>query len=293
MPKYIKGRGALSNREGRFQKVIKIEIDEMERPAGSQNTEYYEDQARTIITKNKSPDIPYNQTINPYFGCEHGCIYCYARSTHSYFGMSPGLDFEKKIFIKKNVIEKLKKELSAPRYRPQIIGLGVSTDLYQPIEKKTELTRKILKMLVDTNHPVSVITKSTLIERDIDLLQELAKKGLLKVSISVTTLNDDLNRRLEPRAASGGRRIKIIEKLASHGIAPTVLVAPIIPALTDEEIEKILAASAAAGAKYAGYTVLRLPHEVQGLFAEWLECHYPFKRGKVLAPGKEYAWRRL
>ena len=287
MPNYIKGRGALSNREGRFEKTIRIEIDPAERPPASADTDYYESAARTVLTKNQSPDIPYPQTINPYMGCEHGCIYCYARATHSYLGLSPGLDFEKKIFIKKNLATQLKKELAAKNYRPEIIGLGVSTDLYQPIEKKTEITRKILKVLVETNHPVSIITKSTLIERDIDLLKQLAEKNLLKTSISVTTLNDDLNRRLEPRAASGGRRLKIIKNLAAAGIPVTVLVAPIIPALTDNELETIIAASAAAGARYAGYTMLRLPHEVADLFGEWLAQHYPFKKEKVLGQIRE------
>ena len=287
MPNYIKGRGALSNIEGRFEKTIRIEIDEAERPPESADTDYYVSAARTVLTKNKSPDIPYPQTINPYMGCEHGCIYCYARGTHSYLGLSPGLDFEKKIFVKKNLAAQLKKELGAKNYRPEIIGLGVSTDLYQPIEKKTEITRKILKVLVATNHPVSIITKSILIERDIDLLQELAAKNLLKTSISITTLNDDLNRRLEPRAASGGRRLKIVKTLAAAGIPVTVLVAPIIPALTDNELETILAAGATAGARYAGYTMLRLPHEVADLFAEWLAQHYPFKKEKVLNQVRE------
>lgn len=286
----IKGRGALSNRAGRFARhafepdaealeAEAAEAAEQPRPA----TTLHVDTARSIIARNSSPDIPFSQSINAYRGCEHGCIYCYARTTHSYLDLSPGRDFETQIFHKPNARELLRAELAAPRYRVSPIALGTNTDPYQPVERELRITRAILELLLETRHPVTIVTKGTLILRDLDLLAELAALDLVAVMISVTTLDNDLKRKLEPRTAGPQQRLHMIQSLAARGIPTGVLAAPLIPALNDHELEGILEACAARGARSAGYVLLRLPHEVADLFTEWLRHHYPDRAEHVLS----------
>jgi DNA repair photolyase len=246
-------------------------------------TEVQDASARTIISRNDSPDIPFTQSINPYKGCEHGCVYCYARPTHAYLGLSPGLDFETKIFAKGNAAELLVQELSKPGYVPSMIALGANTDPYQPTEKRMEITRAVLKVLADFNHPVGIITKSALVERDIDILAPMAEKGLARVFISIGTLDHSVSSKLEPRATAPNRRIEAIRKLAAAGIPAGVIVAPVIPSLTDKDIEAVLTAAASAGARYSGFVVLRLPMEVRDLFVEWLETNFPLKAKHVMS----------
>ena len=248
---------------------------------------------RSIISRNDSPDLPFGQTINPYRGCEHGCTYCYARPTHAYLDLSPGLDFESRLFVKADAAAVLRRELSAPRYQCSPIMLGANTDAYQPIERQHGVTRKLLEVLVETRHPVSIVTKSALVERDIDLLQELSKHDLVQVFLSITSLDHELARRLEPRASAPRRRLAALRALAAAGIRCGVMVAPVIPALNDSEIEDILEASAAAGCRHAGYVMLRLPREVNPLFQAWLEQHYPLKASHVLSLVRELRDGRL
>jgi DNA repair photolyase len=238
---------------------------------------------RTIITRNDSPDIGFDRSINPYRGCEHGCVYCFARPSHAFQGLSPGLDFETKLFAKPNAAELLEKELSAPGYTPRTMALGTNTDPYQPIEKRFRITRGVLEVLARMNHPVGIVTKSALVSRDIDILAPMADRGLAKVAVSLTTLDPKLARRMEPRAASPQKRLDTIRALSEAGIPVTVLVAPIIPALNDAEIESIMQAAYAAGAREAGYVLLRLPHELKEIVGDWLVEHYPDRASKVLS----------
>ena len=296
-----KGRGALSNQDGRYEAHAHEVFDDgwgtIDEELPPVKTRVSLDSTRSVITYNQSPDVGFDRSINAYRGCEHGCVYCFARPTHAYLGLSPGLDFETKLFAKPNAAALLKKELSKPGYQCQPIALGTNTDPYQPIERTYRITRQILEVLSACNHPVSIVTKSAMIERDMDILADMAKRGLAHVSLSVTTLDRKLARRMEPRAAAPERRIAALKALSEAGIPSGVLVAPIIPALTDSEMEVILEACAQAGAQWAGYVLLRLPLEVKNLFEEWLETHEPGKREHVLSllrqshGGKEYEAR--
>jgi DNA repair photolyase len=281
-----KGRGAVSNIQGRyevdqrerFDDGWEIEDDE-ERTFKTHVTDEF---AKSILTRNASPDVPFNVSLNPYRGCEHGCIYCFARPTHSYLGLSPGLDFESRLFAKVNAPELLRRELAHPSYVPEHIAVGVNTDAYQPCERQLGITRKVLEVLHECNHPVGLITKSSLIERDIDLLAPMAAKGLACAAITLTTLDPAISRTLEPRAAAPARRLRAIRTLAEAGIPVSVSVAPIIPFVTEPEIEKILEAARDAGAVGGHYVVLRLPWEVNPLFHEWLEAHFPERAQRVM-----------
>lgn len=282
----VKGRGAAVSPEGRFESLGRTREDDGWFPPeekGKPRTTLGVDRARRVLTDNDSPDVGFSRSLNPYRGCEHGCAYCFARPTHSYLGLSPGLDFETRLFYKPDAPELLARELAAPNYKPKPIALGINTDGWQPIERKTRLTRRILEVLAAHRHPVGIVTKSALIERDLDILAPMAAEGLVAVSFSVTTLDSELARRLEPRATAPRRRIVAIERLAAAGIPVGVMVAPVIPALNDADMERILEAAATAGARYAGYVVLRLPHELAELFPAWLEAHYPERKAKVLA----------
>jgi len=279
------GRGARSNRVGRFETEIREEFDDGWDQVGdleALQTHVVIEPAKSIISRNDSPDISFEQSINPYRGCEHGCIYCYARPTHCYLGHSAGLDFETKLYAKTNAAEVLERELSAHHYVPKVIALGAVTDPYQPIERTHRVTRSILEVLERTQHPVGIVTKSALVMRDIDILERMAAKSLVKVALSVTTLDRTIARKMEPRAATPQRRLDAIATLTAAGIPVTVMVAPIIPALNDSEIETILAAAAASGAQSAGYVLLRLPLELKELFREWLETDFPDRADRVI-----------
>ena len=239
--------------------------------------------AKTIISRNTSPDISFDQSINPYRGCEHGCIYCYARPNHAYVGLSPGLDFETRLFAKTNAAELLEKELSAPNYQPRTIVLGGVTDIYQPIEREHKITRALLEVLQRHNHPVGMVTKSQLVLRDLDILAPMAAQGLVRVAISLTSLDKTLARKMEPRAAAPYRRIEVIRDLTRAGVPVVAMTAPMIPALNDHELEALLDAAASAGAREAGYVVLRLPLEIAGLFEDWLKAHYPDRAAHVMS----------
>jgi DNA repair photolyase len=293
------GRGAVSNPVGRFDATRTEAQDDgwgiLEEPLPLVHTSVQIDASRSIIARNNSPDIPFTQSINPYRGCEHGCVYCYARPSHAYLNLSPGLDFETKLFYKPDAIKQLKEELAAKNYQCSAIALGANTDPYQPIEREYRVTRRILETLSECDHPATIVTKgAAIIERDIELLASMAKRNLVGVMVSVTTLDKDLKRSLEPRAASPAARIAIIRKLAEAGVPVGALVAPVIPVLTDHEAEHILEAVAAAGATSAGYVMLRLPYEVNPLFQEWLQTHAPLKaehvmsRMRALRGGKDY-----
>jgi len=292
-----RGRGSRSNASGRYEPVARELFDDgwqsLEQVAGLK-TEVTIETARSAITSNKSPDINFDQSINPYRGCEHGCSYCYARPTHAHMGLSPGLDFESRLFAKTNVAEVLRAELTKKSYRPKTIALGSNTDPYQPIERTYRLTRQILEVLSEFGHPVGIVTKSALIERDIDILGAMAQRGLVKVAISVTTLERRLARSMEPRASTPAKRLKAMSALNAAGIPTAVLVAPIIPGLNDAEMEKILAAAKEAGASEAGYVMLRLPLEIKDLFREWLLTDHPARAGRVISltrslhGGKDY-----
>ena len=281
-----KGRGSLTNAVGRFEGYDRVTIDDgwgsADEPVLPLGTTLTEDTTRTIIARNRSPDVPFDRSINPYRGCEHGCIYCFARPTHAYLGLSPGLDFESRLFYKPRAAELLAKELSAASYRCEPIAMGTNTDPYQPIEREHEVTRRILEVLRDFNHPVSIVTKGALVQRDIDILGPMAAKRQAKVAMSITTLDRALARRMEPRAATPERRLETIRVLADAGIPVGVMAAPMIPGLNDHEMEAILEASKAAGATSAGYVVLRLPLEIKDLFAEWLEAQVPLRAKHVL-----------
>ncbi len=295
----IKGRGALTRPEGRFESTSRAAFDDGwqldEEISPGPQTVVRPEHAKSIISRNQSPDIPFEQSINPFRGCEHGCIYCFARPSHAYVNLSPGLDFETKLFYKDNAAELLEQELSKPGYRCSPINLGANTDPYQPIERDLRTTRSILEVLQRFRHPVTIVTKgAALIGRDLDLLSEMAAARLVMVAVSVTTLDDELKRTLEPRAASAASRLRTIRRLTDAGIPVMVLVAPIVPFVTDAELERILEASAAAGARMAGYVMLRLPFEVKDLFREWLQAHVPLKAKHVMSlvqqmrDGKDY-----
>jgi DNA repair photolyase len=292
-----RGRGATSNASGRYEPTARIAFDDgwrsiEELPAFE--TTVTEEKPRKIITRNDSPDIGFDRSINPYRGCEHGCVYCFARPTHSYMGLSAGLDFESKLFAKPDAPELLERELSAPNYSPRVIAIGTNTDPYQPIERKYEIMRGILEVLERAGHPVGIVTKSALVTRDIDILSRMARHGLVKVALSVTSLDGKLARTMEPRAATPARRIEAVRRLSEAGIPTSVMVAPVIPAINDAEIERILDAAHAAGAREAGYVLLRLPLEVRDLFREWVIENFPdryrhvFKLIRDTRGGKDY-----
>jgi DNA repair photolyase len=292
-----RGRGAQSNATGRYEPVARIAFDDGWRSLDELppfKTTVQTDATRKIITRNDSPDIGFDRSINPYRGCEHGCVYCFARPTHAYLGLSPGLDFESKLFVKPEAAELLEKELASPNYSPKVIAIGTNTDPYQPIERKYQVMRRILEVLDRAGHPVGIVTKSALVLRDLDILARMAERNLAKVALSVTTLDADLARRMEPRAATPMRRLETLRRLSQAGVPTTVMVAPVIPALNDSEIERILDAAQAAGVKEAGYVLLRLPLEVRDLFHEWLKANYPdrvshvFKLIRDMRGGKDY-----
>lgn len=281
-----RGRGAMSNATGRFEKQYAEPFDDGwesdEKPA-TLKTETIVEKPKTIITYNTSPDISFDRTINPYKGCEHGCIYCFARPNHAYRGLSPGLNFETKIFVKPSAAALLEKELSKKSYKPGRIMLAGDTDIYQPLEKELRITRSILEVLARYEHPVALITKSALILRDLDIIAPMAAKGLLSVAISFTTLDRKLARTMEPRCAAPHRRVETMRELSAAGVPVTAMTAPLIPALNEPELEQLLEASADAGAKRAGYVLLRLPLEIAGLFTEWLEANYPDRAKRVMS----------
>lgn len=298
----LRGRGAISNTVGRFEKQTRVLLDDgwddgwrsEDGPLPPIKTEVIYDATRSIITRNASPDISFEQSVNPYRGCEHGCIYCFARPTHAYLGMSAGVDFESRLFAKPNAAALLIKELSAPGYVPKVIAMGTNTDPYQPLERKMRITRSILEVLRDFRHPVAIVTKSPLILRDVDILSDMARMGLAKAALSVTTLDRKLARIMEPRAATPSRRLQAIQGLSDAGIPVGVMFAPAIPALNDHEMEAILRAAAGYGARSAGYVLLRLPLEIKDLFREWLQAHVPDRAKHVMAlvrqmrGGKDY-----
>ncbi len=284
---YRRGRGAVSNTTGRYEGYERVALDDgwnnLDEEPPQLRTTVTRDSSRSIIATNDSPDIPFDQSINPYRGCEHGCVYCYARPTHAYLGLSPGQDFESRLFAKPDADRLLADALARPAYRCKLIALGTNTDPYQPVEDRMEITRSLLGVLAEHDHPVEIVTKSQRVVRDIDLLAPMAEKGLARVNLSVTTLDRKLARGLEPRAATPARRLDAVRVLADAGIPVGVMVAPIIPALTDFEIETILDAAAEAGATLAGYVLLRLPREVKDLFSEWLKVNAPMKAEHVLS----------
>lgn len=293
-----KGRGATVSPTPRFAVQSRETCDNGgysdDEDVPALNTTLAVEASRTVITYNQSPDVGFDRSINPYRGCEHGCVYCFARPTHAYLDLSPGLDFETRLFYKPDAVAQLNAELSAARYRCAPIAVGINTDAYQPVERKLKLTRHIIETLVELQHPFSIVTKSALIERDIDLLQRAAQRNQVHVAVSITTLDRPLARRMEPRAAAPQRRLEMIARLHEAGIPVTVLVAPVIPVLTDHELETILAAAREVGAQNAGYVLLRLPHEIKMLFGDWLTMHAPLKAAHVLSrvrdmrDGKEY-----
>ena len=296
-----RGRGAQSNASGRYEPLARIAFDDGWRSLDELppfKTTVQTEAARKIITRNDSPDIGFDRSINPYRGCEHGCVYCFARPTHAHLGLSPGLDFESRLFVKPEAAELLEKELSASGYEPRVIAIGTNTDPYQPIERRYKVMRRILEVLDRAGHPVGIVTKSALVLRDLDILARMAERRLAKVALSVTTLDGELARKMEPRAATPMRRLETLRRLAQVGVPTTALVAPVIPALNDSEIERILDTVAAAGVKEAGYVLLRLPLEVRDLFREWLIENYPdryrhvFKLIRDTRGGKDYdsAW---
>jgi len=292
-----RGRGAHSNASGRYEALARVAFDD-----GWQDiddlppfqTSVTVDATRKIITRNDSPDLSFDRSINPYRGCEHGCVYCFARPTHAFLGLSPGLDFESKLFMKPNAPELLERELSAPGYAPKVIAIGTNTDPYQPIERRHQIMRRILEVLERAGHPVGIVTKSALVVRDLDILARMAKRDLVKVAISLTTLDAALARTMEPRASTPPRRLEALRQLVNAGIPTSTLVAPVIPALNDAEIERILEAVAATGVRHAGYVLLRLPLEVRDLFREWLMANFPdryrhvFKLIRDMRGGKDY-----
>ena len=292
-----RGRGAVSNTSGRYEPEARIPFDDGWLSLDDLppfKTVEREERARKIITRNQSPDLGFDRSINPYRGCEHGCIYCFARPTHAYHGMSAGLDFETQLFVKPDAPELLRKELGAANYTPRTIAMGTNTDPYQPIERKWKLTRRILEVLRDTNHPVGIVTKSILVLRDLDILSEMAAKGLAKVALSVTSLDPKLARAMEPRASAPAKRLEAIRELSRAGVPTAIMTAPIVPAINDSEIERLLDAGAANGAVEAGFVMLKMPFEIKDLFREWLREHFPDKEKHVISlirdihGGKDY-----
>lgn len=297
----IKGRGSTGYLPGRFAVTTPETVDDGWHEADTEaditsapRTELREEMARSVITRNQSPDIPFDQSLNPYRGCEHGCSYCFARPSHAYLDLSPGLDFETKIYAKTNAPEVLRKELSKRGYQPSPISLGINTDAYQPSERKLQLTRRILEVLAETKHPVSLITKNALIERDLDLLAPMARERLVHVYFSITTLDNGLSSRLEPRASAPHSRLRALRRLSEAGVPVGVMFAPVIPWVNDHELEAVLEAARDAGASAAGYVLLRLPHEVAPLFRDWLQTHLPDRAAHVMSTvqqlrgGKDY-----
>jgi DNA repair photolyase len=281
-----RGRGALSNVSGRFEPLARQTEDDgwdIAEELPPLKTHLTLERPRHLITRNDSPDIAFDRSINPYRGCEHGCVYCFARPTHAYMGLSPGLDFETHLFAKFGAAALLERELSAPRYQPKTIAIGTNTDPYQPIERDQKVMREVLEVLYRARHPVAIVTKSALILRDLDLLKPMAELGLAKVALSVTTLDPVLARKMEPRASTPEKRLDALQQLSDAGIPTAVLVAPIIPAINDAEIETILTRTRAMGATEAGYVMLRLPLELHDLFSEWLLTHYPDKLRHVMS----------
>ena len=293
-----RGRGATFSPDNRYSSTTREVNDDgwgnLDAPLEPLPTTLTVDSSRTVIAYNDSPDVGFDRSINPYRGCEHGCVYCFARPSHAWLGLSPGLDFESRLFYKPDAPERLKHELAARSYRPAPIAVGINTDAWQPVERKLRITRQILEVLLECRHPFSIVTKSSLIERDLDLLQEAARLNLVSVAVSITTLDRQLARVMEPRAAAPQRRLDVIHNLSSAGVPVSVLVAPVIPVLTDGEMESILEVARAAGARAAGYVLLRLPHELKQLFTAWLEAHHPNKATHVMnrlrdmRGGKEY-----
>lgn len=280
-----KGRGSWSKPDARYLSTTRHDVDDGWPSDNEENkpiTTVTIEKSKTIIARNKSPDIPFEQSINPYRGCEHGCIYCYARPTHAYFDLSPGLDFETKLFAKPDAVKLLEKELAAPAYQCSPIALGTNTDPYQPIERDYKITRQIIELLGKQQHPLTIVTKSSLVERDIDLLAAMAEQNLVQVFISITTLDNDLMRKMEPRATAPQRRLQTLARLTEAGIPTGMMFAPVIPVINDSEMETILEKAARAGAINAGYVLIRLPHEIKDLFKEWLDIHYPLKTSHVM-----------
>jgi len=298
-PGRIKGRGVASNVEGRFEGTRHVPEDDgwpgdNEAPPRRPQTTTVLERARSIISRNDSPDLMFDQSINPYRGCEHGCVYCYARPSHGYLNLSAGLDFETKLFAKTNAAELLRAELAKPGYRPSAITLGANTDPYQPIEREHRITRALIEVLAETQHPFTIITKNAMVERDLDLIVPMARDNLAYVFISVTTLDNGLASRLEPRASAPHRRIEAIRRVSEAGVPVGVFVSPVIPMVTDADLERILELAHAAGARYASTTLIRLPHEVKDLFREWLAIHFPERAAHVMSlvqqmrGGKDY-----
>lgn len=299
----VVGRAAVSNHVGRFELHNREAVDDgwtRDEVLPVLRTQTGIEVPRSIISYNTSPDLPFDRSINPYRGCEHGCVYCFARPSHAYLGLSPGLDFETRLIARPEAPQVLKRELSARKYRVAPIAIGTNTDPYQPIEKKHEIMRACLQVLSDANHPVAIVTKGSLIERDIDILADMARRGLVRVGVSVTTLDAKLSRLMEPRAPSPQRRLRMIRSLAGAGIPVRIMASPMIPALTDPELETILRLGRDAGARYASWIMLRLPREVSPLVQEWLAAHYPDRAERIMSRlremhgGKEYdaAWHR-
>jgi DNA repair photolyase len=280
-------RGARSFIQGRFESVARETYDDGWTPdetlESALDTQVAIERARSILSHNDSPDVGFDRSINPYRGCEHGCIYCYARPSHAYLELSPGLDFETRLFAKTNAAELLREALAKPGYAPQPIALGANTDCYQPIERKFKITRQILEVLAECEHPVTLVTKSALVERDLDLLAPMARNNLVKVYVSIGTLDRELARKLEPRAASPQRRLDVLKNLSDSGVPCGVMVAALIPALNDNTLEHVLEAAAQAGAQEAAYVIMRLPNELKDLFKEWLAEHYPQRAGHVMS----------
>ncbi|RAR63966.1 DNA repair photolyase [Paraburkholderia unamae] len=315
-PTARKGRGAVTNLQGRYEVDQREAFDDGWQQAGGREnaqggecgegkvgedaaeptlrTEVFEERAKSILTRNQSPDIPFNVSLNPYRGCEHGCIYCFARPTHSYLGLSPGLDFESRIYAKVNAAELLAREIAKPSYEPEPIALGVNTDAWQPVERDLRITRRVIEVLAERHHPFAAITKSSLIERDLDLLAPMAARKQFMAAITITTLDADLARSLEPRAATPARRLRTIRTLAEAGVPVGVSIAPVIPFVTEPDMERVLEACAEAGATSASYIVLRLPWEVAPLFQDWLAAHFPQRAERVMSRvrdmrgGKDY-----
>ena len=288
-PQRRKARASLSNAPSRFD-LQRESIDDgwlQEQPAQVIPTEIRLEQVRSAITYNRSPDLPFDRSVNPYRGCEHGCIYCFARPSHAYLGLSPGLDFETRLIARPNVAQVLRQELSKPRYKVATLAMGTNTDPYQPCERDHGLARACLEVLQEFNHPIAIVTKGSLIERDLDILSDMATKGLVRVGISVTTLDPDLSRRMEPRAPTPARRLAVINRLSEAGVPVRLMASPVVPGLTDHELEALLAAGAAAGADAASWIMLRLPREVSQLWQDWLAEHEPGRAAKVMARLRE------
>ncbi|WP_437879822.1 PA0069 family radical SAM protein [Pseudomonas sp. LRF_L74] len=293
----IRGRGTVNKPHNRFAPTLSEACDDgwfQEETPLTFATEVRLERAKTVITRNQSPDVGFDRSVNPYRGCEHGCIYCFARPSHAYWDLSPGIDFETRLIAKTNLAECLEEQLSKPGYQPAPIALGINTDAYQPIEREQRLTRRALEILLRYRHPLSIITKSSLILRDLDLLQELASLNLVSVAFSITTLDDELKRIMEPRTASPGARLRAMRTLHEHGVPVSVMAAPMIPMINDSELEQILEAASEAGARSAAYVLLRLPLEIAGLFEQWLRDHFPERAEHVMSlirqsrGGKDY-----